>query len=440
MTPSRATCSLVVCFLLLAVASTSAPRGAATATELAPAPATNQQNWPQWRGPNHDGVSPETGLPTEWSSTKNVVWKLPLPGMGGSTPVVWGDRIFLTSADQGDLVLLCVSTEGKELWKRKVGKGDVKARGDEGNGASASACTDGKHVWAFVGSGELACFDFNGKEIWKFNLQDRYGKFRIQFGMHSTPVLDGERLYLQLIHSGGAWVIALDKATGKEIWKVARQSDGKAECEHSYASATLWRKGKNALLITHGNDYAIGHSLEDGSEVWRVGGLNPKDRYNRTLRFVASPLATPDLIVVPSAKRGPVVGLKPDAKGLVTAGSTAEQWRMPANTPDVPSPLLHEGLVYLCGESGILTCLDAQTGKPHYAERIHSARYRASPVYADGKIYCTARDGVVTVVKAGPKFEPLAVNRLPDQISASPAVSGGRIYLRGFAALYAIGK
>jgi outer membrane protein assembly factor BamB len=291
-----------------------------------------------------------------------------------------------------------------------------------------------------VGSGELGCFDFAGKEVWKFNLQDRYGRFNIQFGMHSTPVLEGERLYLQLIHSGGAWVIALDRATGKEVWKAARKSDGRAECEHSYASPVLWRKGDAALLITHGNDYAIGHSLQDGSEVWRVGGLNPKDKYNPTLRFVASPLATPDLIVVPSAKKGPVVGLKPDAKGMVTAGNPAELWRLPKNTPDVPSPLLHEGLVYLCGEAGTLTCLDAKTGEERYSERIHSARYRASPVFADGKIYCTARDGVVTVVKAGPKFEKVAENKLPDQISASPAICGGRIYLRGFEALYAVGK
>ncbi len=423
MTRSLAKPSLLSCCLALAVL------GSASA-----------ENWPQWRGPNNDGICRETGVPTEWSSSTNIAWKLPLPGMGGSTPVIWGERIFLTSEDRDNLVLLCVSTSGKELWKAGLGKGDVKARKDEGNRASASPCTDGKHVWAFVGSGELACFDLDGKEVWKFNLQDRYGKFKIQFGLHSTPVLDGDRLYLQLIHSGGAWVIALDKATGKDIWKVARKSDGRAECEHSYASPVLWRNGKDALLITHGNDYAIGHRLDDGSEVWRVGGLNPKDHYNATLRFVASPLATPELIVIPSAKNGPVVGLKPNAKGLVMAGNPAEQWRLTSNTPDVPSPLLHDGLVYLCRENGFLICLDAKTGQVHYNQRIHSGRYRASPIFADGKIYCTSRNGVVTVVKAGPKFEQLAVNKLPDEISASPAVSGGRIYLRGFEALYAIGK
>jgi len=398
------------------------------------------ENWPQWRGPNGDGISKETNLPTKWSATENVAWSLPLPGMGGSTPIVWGKRIFLTSADQNnDLWLLCASTEGKELWRRKLGNVRFRTFNQEGNGASASPSTDGKHIWAFVGSGDFACFDLDGKEVWKFNAQERYGKFMIQFGMHTSPVLYGDRFYLQLIHSGGAWVIALDKNTGETVWKVARESDGVAECEHSYASPCIWHQGDKAYLITHGNDYSIAHRLDDGKEIWRVGDLNPKNRYNRTLRFVASPVAVDDLIVVPSAKNGPVVGVKPSATGMIRSGSPGEQWRIPNNTPDVPSPLVHEGLVYLCRENGLLICLDAKTGEQLYAESLHKQRYRASPVYADGKIYLTARDGVISVVKAGRKFELLAVNRMNDDISASPVIADGRIYLRGFKALYAIG-
>jgi outer membrane protein assembly factor BamB len=396
-------------------------------------------NWPQWRGPENDGICKETNLPTEWGADKNLAWKLPLPGPSGATPAIWGDRIFLTSEEgNNDVVLLCVSTDGKELWKRKLGSARVRTMNNEGNAASPSPSTDGKHVWAFVASGDLACFDFDGKEVWKFNAQDRYGKFGLQFGMHSTPLLYGDRLYLQLFHTAGAWVVALDKETGKDVWKVARQSDGTNECLDSYASPCIWHKGKDAYLITHGNDYAIAHRLEDGSEIWRVGDLNPKNNYNRTLRFVASPVATPELIVVPSAKHGPVVGVKPDASGLLMSGSAHEQWRF-KDTPDVPSPLIHDGLVYLCREKGTLVCLDAKTGTQHYAQQLHKEDYRASPVYADGKVYVTARDGVVTVVKAGPQFEQLASNELPDRTYASPAISNGRIYLRGWGALYAIG-
>jgi outer membrane protein assembly factor BamB len=408
---------------------------------LAAAGAATAENWPQWRGPDNDGVSRETHLPTQWSATENVAWKLPLPGSGGSTPAVWGDRLFVTCQDGADVVLLCVGTDGKEVWRQKVGAGAGKTgpSRDEGNGASASPSTDGKHVYAFTGDGDLACFDFDGHEVWKCNVQERYGKFKMQWGFHSTPLLDGDRLYLQLFHSGAHLLIALNKADGKEIWKAERKSDGRAENEQSYASLVMWRKGKDAYLIAHGDDYATAHRLTDGSEIWRVGGLNPKDHYRNDLRFVASPVASPDLIVVPSAKDHAVVGVKPDATGLVEDGSPFQQWRLPKGTPDVPSPLVYDGLVYLCREDGRLVCLDAKTGEEKYNQRMHPSRYRASPVVADGNIYLTARDGVVTVVKAGPKFEQAAVNTLPDQFAASPAVSGGRIYFHGFDALYAIG-
>jgi len=399
------------------------------------------ENWPQWRGPLNDGISTEKNLPTKWSATEGVLWKLPMPGMSGATPAIWNDRIFITSADGDDLVLICASTAGKELWKTKISKGDSKSRSDEGNAASPSPSTDGKHVWACFGTGDLACVDFDGKIVWSVNLPQRYGKFRYGFGMHMTPVLHGDHLYIQLIHSIPAHVICLEKATGKEVWKVERKSDGRAECEHSYSSPVIWQKGSEAYLVTHGNDYTVGHKLADGSELWRVGDLNPKKNYNATLRFVASPVATSELIIVPSAKNGPVVALKPGAAGMVVTGSEHEQWRRGNNTPDVPSPLVHDGLVYLCRENGVLMCLDAATGAEQYPpQRTRDHRHRASPVYADGKIYLTSRDGIVSVVKAGRTFELLSQNKMDDSISASPAISGGRIYLRGFANLYAIGE
>jgi outer membrane protein assembly factor BamB len=396
-------------------------------------------NWPQWRGPTNDGICTEANLPVEWSATKNIVWKLPLPGMAGSTPSLWGDRLFLTSADGKDLVLLCVSTDGRQLWKRKLGSPDRTYMRGEGNNTSASPSTDGTHVYAFTGTGDFVCCDFAGNEVWRFNAQERYGRFQIMHGMHTTPLLHGDRLYLSLLHDGGMWVLALDKATGKDVWKVERPTDGRREGRHSYASPCLWSNGTDAYLVVHGCDYCTAHRLSDGREIWRLGDLNPPSGYDASLRFVASPVASADLIVVPTAKRRAVVGVKPEASGKITAGSSFERWRRPRGTPDVPSPLVHDGLVYLSGESGLLTCLDAQTGKEHYEEQLHRAIYRASPVYADGKLYLTARDGTFTVVKAGPKFERLAVNRLPDTFTASPVISKGRIYLRGWEALYAIG-
>lgn len=400
-------------------------------------------NWPQWRGPTNDGICTEKNLPTEWDKDKNIAWTLKMPGMGGSTPCVWVNRIFLTSEDGSDVVLMCVSTDGKELWKKPYGKGAARPymRG-EANNASASPCTDGKHVWVFDGSGALACFDFDGNEKWKVDTQEKYGKFRIGHGMHVTPLLDGDRLYMALMHTNAWVVLALDKMTGKEIWKVERKSDAYAENEHSYASVFIWRKNGDAYLVVHGNDYATAHDLKDGKELWRLRDLNPPDRYNQTLRFVSSPAISENLIVVPTAKNGPVVGVKPDARGEIKAGGEGELWRREKGTPDVPCPLIVNGLVYLCRERGDqgLACFDAATGKDHYLQPIHRAIYRASPVFADGKVYLTARDGTVTVVKAGSTFEQIAVNKLSDQISASPAISNGRIYLRGWNQLYAIGK
>lgn len=396
------------------------------------------ENWPQWRGPENNGISGETGLPTTWGPEENVAWRTPLPGPAGSTPVIWGDRIFLTSAKGQELVLLCLDTGGKLLWERKLDEGDQTVRGDEGNYASPSPSTDGQHVWAYMGTGMLGCYDMAGNEVWRFSMQERYGRFNIQFGMTSSPVLDGEHLYVQCLHTDAALVVCLNKLTGEEVWQQTRESDAYAECEHSYASPLVYREGDTELLITHGCDYVVAHRLSDGQEIWRCGGMNPRGNYNPTLRFVASPVANEGLVVVPTAKNGPVLGLLPRSEGDITDNASAQAWRRDDNTPDVPSPIIHEGLVYLCRENGILLCLDAKTGEQYYMQRTHSDRHRASPVCADGKIYLTARDGTVTVVKAGREFEVLASNSLGEAMSSSPAISGGRIYLRTYDALWAI--
>lgn len=405
-------------------------------------------NWPSWRGPTGNGLSTEKNLPVEWSPTTNVAWKVELPGPAGATPVVWDDRIFLTSANEaGELLLIAVDSSGRQLWNQVVASGSQVARGDEGNSASPSPVTDGQHVWTFMGEGTLACYTIDGKETWKLNLQERYGKFSIQFGMSSTPVLERGVLYLQLIHGEGnpktreACVVALDSATGEEVWRVDRPSDAEGENEHSYASPTLYRDGRTTLLLTHGADFIVAHDLKDGHEVWRCGGLNRRDDgvlpYDSTLRFVASPVSAPGIIVVPSAKQHPVLAIRPDGHGDITGIAESRYWTW-KKTPDVPTPVIVDDLVYLCMENGNLTVLEAITGKEVYSEATHRQRHRASPVYADGKLYLTARDGRITVIQAGREFKVLAVNELGEDQSASPAISNGTIYLRTFQHLWAI--
>jgi outer membrane protein assembly factor BamB len=394
-------------------------------------------NWPQWRGPKNDGHSNEKGLPTEWGPDKNIVWKIKMSGRGASTPCVWEDKIFITTVQSGGVVLLCIGRDGKEKWQQQfapTASGKV-GRGDEGNEASASCSTDGKHVWAFAGSGKLVCFTMDGTLVWDLDLQ-KYGKFSIQFGCHWTPVLYKDKLYLQVMHRNAQLLLALNAETGSEIWKVTRPGYSKGESPDVYASAFIWEGHGGPLLISHGNDYCTAHKLDSGAEVWRVAGLNPSS--NGAWRFVSSPLVTQDLIVVPSCKNGPTVGLNPiGAKGSIEPENSAELWRLKF-TPDVVSPLRVDDVVYLMGDEP-LTAVDAKTGKQIYREKLSPQIHRAHMATADGKIYVVGRQGTTDVVQSGKTFKLLASNTLPDTIYGSPAISNGRIYLHGWDFLWAIG-
>ncbi len=396
-------------------------------------------DWRTWRGPSKDGISTAKNLPDVWNEKENVLWKFALPAAGSSTPIVVGDKVFLTLEKDKEVQLLCLSTEGKELLLRKVCETNGKGNGERTN-ASATPSSDGKKVFVTTGTGEVIAFDVSGNENWRFNAQDRYGKFRFGFGFHSTTVLHEGRLFLQLIHSAAQLVVCIDAQSGKEVWQMERESDGVAECEHSYASPTAYRKGDLNVLITHGNDYCIGHDPVTGKELWRVAGLNPKNQYNRTLRFVASPVVSQGLLVVPSAKnRGVSVVRLSEAKDRIEKGGAGELWRMDRGTTDLTTPLLYQGLLYLCKENGTILCLDVLTGEQLYQERFHAQTYRGSPVAANGRIFLAARDGTFTVLKAGRAYEVVGKNKLDDQFTASPVIAHDRFYLRGHRYLYAIG-
>ena len=415
-----------------------------------PRAAALADNWPQWRGPKNDGLSAEKNLPTEWSAEKNVVWKFKLPGIGACTPCVWGERIFVTSADGNDIVVICVGTDGKEQWKQRISDTGAKRyrnpSGADVSDANASCSTDGKYVWTCASNGSLACFTVDGKPVWTADLQ-KYGKYNIQFGCHWTPVLYKDKLYLQVMHRNVQKVICLDAITGKEDWAVDRPgyvkvpSNARTESPDVYASAFMWEGEGGPLLVAHGNDYTTGHKLDNGQEVWRVQGLNP--RSDGAWRFVSGPLCTPDLIVVPSCKDGPTVAFNPvGAKGDITPENKAELWRLPSSktrtTPDVVTPLRVGDVVYLCAD-GPFTAYEAKTGKQLYRADLTKFVHRAHLTAADGKIYVVAANGVTDVVQAGTTFKKVATNALPDTIFAGPAIADGRIYFRGYGYLWAIG-
>lgn len=395
-------------------------------------------DWPHWRGPKADGTSDDTRLPTVWGGT-NVLWRHALPGPGASTPIVTGKHVFVTSADGDAVVLMAFDRRGEELWRRTLDERNFVIRQGESNAASPSPTTDGERVWAFTGTGILAAFTLDGTPIFRADLAERYGEFDMYHGMSTTPLLHEGRLYLSLLHSGAQQVVALDAATGVPVWRHERATDARAECLHAYTSPVLVGTGDAARLLVHGADYLTAHRLGDGAEVWRKGGLQHPDRYNPAFRLVATPVVHDDLVIVPSAKNGPVLALETaGAEGDLGAGEKGVRWKLTQNTPDVPTPVVHDGLVYLSRENGQLLTVDVDSGALIYAERVHDAPHRGSPVVADGKVYLMGMDGTVSVVRAGREYALLAQNAMNERLAASLAIADGTLYLRTYRALYAI--
>ena len=374
-----------------------------------------------------------------------------MPGPGGSSPVVWQDQIFVASVDGDDLVLMKVSKDGQVSWKQKLTGENKNIRMDRANSASPSPVTDGKHVWVMMTDGVLHCFDFDGLLKWKKHMQQEYGDFKIQFGMTSTPILDRGKLYFQFIHgnmrdrasTSVGKIVALNAADGTEAWSQQRLTDAIAENKHSYTTPTIYRNGAEEFLVVHGADFTTGHSLSDGEELWRIGGMNPKgDDYNPFLRFVSSPVCSKNMIVVPSAKNGPVYALTPALRGEIDQESRSKAlvWEIEKGTPDVATPVIADDLVYLARENGVITCLDSKTGEQYFEKRVLVNKHRSTPVAADGKIYLIGRDGTAIVMDDAREFKVISKHKLGEDTTASPAISNGRIYIRTNQSLIAFGK
>ena len=401
-------------------------------------------NWPQWRGPSQNGSSAEQGLPVRWSKTENVTWKIGLPAWSGSTPIVWGDRVFLSVAsdlrqrDGDNLFLWCIDrTKGAVLWKRPLAGGNHQER--KQNMSSPSPVTDGKRVWVMTGTGILKAFDFDGKELWTRDIQKDYGRFGLNWGYGSSPLLVGDALFVQVLHGmrtdDPSYVLRIDGASGKTLWRVERPTHARFESPDAYTTPALLKYGATSEIVVAGGDAVTGHDPATGKELWRANGLNPHN--DGSYRIVASPVVHGDLIVVPSRER-PMLAVKAGGRGDITKSHVL--WSFD-NGPDVPTPVTDGTYVYVINDRGIMWCLDLKTGKEVYGrQRLRSATYSGSPVLADGKIYVTNEDGVTVVVKAGPTFQVLAENDFDDYTLSSPAISEGQIFIRTATQLYCLGK
>jgi outer membrane protein assembly factor BamB len=396
------------------------------------------EHWPQWRGPSLNGVSGETSLPLRWSKTDGVTWRLPLPAWSGSTAIVWGDRVFLNVAEESNLFLWSVDRNtGAPLWKQHLSGGNHRQQ--KQNMSSPSPVTDGRSVWVMTGTGILKAFDYGGTELWARDIQKDYGRFGLNWGYASSPLLHGDSLYVQVLHGmktdDPSYVLRIDKATGRTRWRVERPTRAIRESPDSYTTPALLRYGAAVEIVVTGGDAVTGHDPETGQELWRDSGLNPSN--NPAYRIVASPVVSGDVVYASSRER-PFVALKAGGRGDITRSHRL--WSFDSG-PDVPTPVTDGVYLYIVRDNGVMFCLDARSGKEIYGrQRLKPATYSGSPVLADGRIYVTNEDGLTSVVKAGPSFEILAENDLGEYTLSSPAVSEGQIFIRTESALYAIGR
>jgi outer membrane protein assembly factor BamB len=454
-------------------------------------------NWPHWRGPQRNGTSVETGLPVSWGATcksevapaapapapdpassgrgggrggrggfggfgqegrpiaplsckefdtTNVAWRLPLPAYSGSTPIVWGDMVFLnvaTSANTGALELWAVDRKTQSVaWKRPLA--DVNRMERKQNMSTPSPVTDGRHVWVMTGVGVFKAFDFAGKEIWSRDLQQDYGRFGLNWGYASSPLLQGDALYVQVLHGmrtdDPSYLLKIDAMTGKTIWRVERLTDAQMESPDAYTTPLWVEDGGRAELVITGGDVVSAHDPATGRELWRADVLNPQR--NTSYRIVASPLVVGGLIIAPT-RNNPLVAIRPGGSGDVARSHVA--WTF-AQGPDVPTPVTDGKLLYIVRDNGVVFALDAKTGETVYGPvRLPPGTYSASPVLADGKIYVTTEEeGITTVFRAGPTFEVLSSNELLGDCSpyclSTLAVSEGQLFVRTASFLWVIGQ
>ncbi len=404
--------------------------------------AANAENWSHWRGPTGNGAAAQGNPPTEWSETKNVKWKVEIPGKGSGSPVVWDDRVFVVSAvpsdgtenagslESLDFMVYCFNRkDGNLLWKQTATTATPHQPTHETNGfASASPCTDGEHVYAHFGSRGLYCYTMDGSLVWSRN---DFGPMdtRNSFGEGSSPTLEGNLILVPWDHEGPSFLYALDKATGATVWKTPRDEP---TC---WATPLVIEHGGKKQVVMNGQNYARAYDLATGKELWRCGG--------QAERPVASAVYDGTRVFVTSGFRGSYLGaFLPGGQGDIE-GTTNVAWSLDRDTPDIASPLLSDGRIYFYkGKAGQLTCVDAVTGKAHYAaQRIEGvASTYASPIAAGGYVYLTARNGTTTVIKDSTQLEMVAMNSVGEPVDATPAAVDDEIFIRGEKHLYCISQ
>ena len=410
------------------------------------------ENWPQWRGPGSNGVSAEKNLPTEWGAQQNVLWKAPIPGRGRSSPVIWGDRVFITTdveagkaegnqppkhvidgtpfrhpdsmgADlRHKLVLICLDRKsGKLLWQQVAYEGPVfDERHKAGSYAAPTPVTDGRAVYAYFGAEGFYAYDMKGKFLWKY---DPGQIMTVGMGPGTSPVLAGELLILQCDSSDQkSKLVALNRKNGELVWKTDRKTDV------TWATPMLVEGNGKSELITTANDVVISYDPQTGKERWRGPGVKGN--------AVPSPVSGNGIVVVSAGY--------PDkyAWAFRAGGDGKPLWEYGKGTAYVPSPIFYGDYVYLITDKGLVTCIEAKSGAVKYEGKRPGpgGQFAGSPVAYDGKILLTSEDGETHVIQAGPEFAVLRTNSVGEPVLASPAIANGTIFIRGKDHLFAIAQ
>jgi outer membrane protein assembly factor BamB len=394
------------------------------------------EDWPGWRGPRGDGISHEKGIPQTWSPTDNIRWKTPIPGKGHSSPIICGERVFVTTCleDKGERVLLCLDRrDGKILWRQIVLTAKLEKKHPLNSFASATPVTDGKHVWvAFLAYPDMqaACYDFDGKQVWMRSP----GKLLSVHGFCSSPILHKDLVILNGDQDAKAYLVALDKTTGQERWRIDRPNRTRSYCTpiliHSKARPDVTQ------LVLSGSKCVTGYNADTGELLWIIDG--PTEQY------VASLVYLDDVLFLTTGfPEYHLMGISPDGSGNITK-SKYVRWHIPhkinrkEGASYVPSPIAANGHFYVVSDVGYLSCLESQTGKRLWKEKL-GKHHSASPVLAEDRLYFLDDDGTMFVLKASDTFEVLHKNELREECYASPAVSHGQIFIRALHNLYCIG-
>ncbi|MBI1175891.1 PQQ-binding-like beta-propeller repeat protein [bacterium] len=394
-------------------------------------------DWPGWRGPQAHGVSIEQNLPIHWGPQSNIVWRAEVPGKGASSPVVVGRRLYLTTQmpDTSLHVIAYDPIEGNLLWDKEVGSGTAKTH-ELINMATPTTAADDQHVWALFGTGLLACLDRDGHSVWSRDLSKVHGDFDTLWGMGTSPILHDGKLFLAIMQQGPSYVLAINAASGIDLWKTSREHGATKENRDSYSSPTLATVDGHTQVIVSGGDHLDAYDPDTGDRLWVSGGLSVPHPYGRT---IASPTAAGDFILTVASgyqNRGHLMAMRAHGKGEDVLDQRL--WIKSRYSPDCPSPVIYYGYAFTLRDDGIAQCIDLRSGEAYWQERLFAENSKVSPVAGDGRIYFMSGRGNCVVVKADKEFKVIARNELNEDTLAAMAVANGRFFLRTTKALYAI--